>query len=185
MTKRLVNMASPGARTVLGATLAFGLLCVTVFHPAALHAQRLDTPRIPPVQKSEWTETQRMLLEPMEEAGQLNNVASTLANHPDLMQPLFGILGHVMGGSSLSPRDRELLILRIGWLCKAEYPWSQHVPMGKGVGLTDTDVQHIIDGPLATGLSGKDRLLLQATEELHGDAHISDATWNGHPSVPT
>ena len=149
------------------------------FHPTALHAQRLDVPRIPPVQKSEWTEPQRTLLQPMEDAGQLNNLSTILANHPDLFQALFGIMGQVNVRSSLSARDRELLILRIGWLCEAEYPWSNHVPMGTAVGLTDADVQHIMDGPSATGLSEKDRLLLQATDELHGDAHISDATWEG------
>ena len=52
-------------------------------------------------------------------------------------------------------------------------------PGGQLFGLTDADVQHIMDGPSATGLSEKDRLLLQATDELHGDAHISDATWEG------
>jgi alkylhydroperoxidase family enzyme len=42
--------------------------------------------------------------------------------------------GHILGKSSLPPRDREILILRIGWLCRAEYEWGQHVLIGLEAG---------------------------------------------------
>ena len=35
--------------------------------------------------------------------------------------------------------------------------------------------------PDAKGWSDADRLLLKATDELHADAHVSDATWKGLP----
>jgi alkylhydroperoxidase family enzyme len=78
----------------------------------------------------------------------------------------------------LPERDREILIIRIGWLCQSEYEWAQHVRIGKSVGLTDADIERITEGPSAAGLSEHDRLLLLATDELHKDAHISDATWD-------
>ena len=56
---------------------------------------------------------------------------------------------------------------------------------GKSVGVTDRDVQHIMNGPSASGLADNDRLLLQAADELHGDAHISDVTWNALSSIYT
>ena len=34
-------------------------------------------------------------------------------------------------------------------------------------------------GPDTPGISDLDKLLLQATDELHDDAHISDTTWAG------
>ena len=79
--------------------------------------------------------------------------------------------------STLVPRERELLILRIGWLCQAEYEWGQHVVFGKGAGLTDEEIARIKEGPDAEGWDPFDAALLRAADELHADALISDATW--------
>ena len=84
-----------------------------------------------------------------------------------------------MRANSLTARDREILILRIGWLCNSEYEWAQHVRLGKAIGLTDDDIRRICAGPTAEGLSELDRLLLCAADELRGDAMIGDATWKG------
>ncbi|MFP6582949.1 MAG: carboxymuconolactone decarboxylase family protein [Candidatus Hydrogenedentota bacterium] len=141
-------------------------------------AVRVDTPRIPPVKKAEWTDAQRELLEGFESRGRLWNVFTTMANHPDLARDWLVFGGHILSRNTLPPKDRETLILRIGWLCQAEYEWGQHVVIGKRDGLTDEDIERIIEGPTAKGLSDNSRLLLQATDELHKDAFVSDATWN-------
>lgn len=141
-------------------------------------AQRIDAPRIPPVTKDTWTDEQRDLLAPYESGGRLYNVYTTMANYPDLMRDWIVFASHVLRRNSLPERDREMLILRIGWLCQSEYEWAQHVRIGRSVGLTGEDIEHIMEGPDAEGLPERDRLLLRATDELHEDAFISDATWS-------
>lgn len=131
------------------------------------------------------SEAQRELLPSFDEAGTLYNVYTTMANHPDLMRDWIVFASHVLRRSTLPEKDRETLILRIGWLCQSEYEWAQHVRVGKGVGLTDIDIARIIDGPDAKGLSKTHRLLIQATDELHKDAFISDATWNALNEIYT
>jgi alkylhydroperoxidase family enzyme len=79
--------------------------------------------------------------------------------------------------SKLPPREREILILRIGWLCQAEYEWGQHVIFGKAAGLTDEEIARIKEGPDAKGWAPFDSTLLRAVDELHKDAFISDKTW--------
>ena len=79
--------------------------------------------------------------------------------------------------STLVPRERELLILRIGWLCQAEYEWGQHVVFGREAGLTDEEIARIKEGPDADGWDPFDATLLRAADELHADAFISDDTW--------
>jgi len=113
----------------------------------------------------------------LEDNDQLINVFKTLAHHPNLARDHEVFALHILRRNTLPPRDREILILRIGWLCQSEYPWAQHVVAGTREGLTGDDIQRIIDGPSASGLSENDRLLLRATDELHSDSHISDATW--------
>jgi alkylhydroperoxidase family enzyme len=86
---------------------------------------------------------------------------------------------HILGKSTISARDRELLILRIGYLCRAGYEWGQHVLIARQVGMSDEEIRSAKTGPETPGLGDLDRLLLQATDELHSDAHVSDTTWNG------
>ena len=174
------------SRTALIGAAVVGLTCLLAFQFGnTANAQRLDTPRIPPVQKPDWTDAQRELLQRYEARDQLFNVYTTTANHPDLMRDFLVFVSHVAGRNTLPERDREMLVLRIAWLCQSEYEWSRHVVSGGSVGVTDRDIQHIMNGPSASGLSDHDRLLLQASDELHGDAHISDVTWNALSSIYT
>lgn len=138
----------------------------------------LSKPRIPPVQKERWTPEQKAILEPLERQKRLYNVFGTMANHPDLARDWLVFANHVLRKCTLPPRDREILILRIGWLCGAEYEWAQHTRIGKAVGLTDDDLKHVQQGPNAAGASQHDRLLLKAVDELHADSFIGDETWN-------
>ena len=140
---------------------------------------RLSRPRIEPVKKEAWTDAQRAILEPIDNRGRMYNVHSTIANHPKLARDWLTFATYVLRDNSLPPRDREVLILRIGWLCHAEYEWAQHARIGKRAGLTDDDLKWIAEGPQAAGLGEHDRLLLTAVDELHADAFITDATWNG------
>lgn len=147
--------------------------------PSAAQASgpRPSKPRIEPVKKADWTDAQREILEPFERANRLHNVFTTMANHPDLARDWLTFATHVLRRNSLPPRDREILILRIGWLCKAEYEWAQHVRIGKTDGLSDDCIKRITEGPESPGLADHDRLLLQAVDELRTDACLTDATW--------
>jgi alkylhydroperoxidase family enzyme len=87
--------------------------------------------------------------------------------------------GHVLGKSKLSPRDRELLILRTGFLCRSEYEWAQHAIIGRACGLTDEELRRITVGPEAPGWDPFDAMLLRAADELHDDYMITDGTWAG------
>ena len=109
--------------------------------------------------------------------GQVFNIFKVLANHPALTKRWTPFAGHILSKQTLPFRDREMLILRIGWLCRAEYEWSQHVLIGKAVGLTEDEIDRISQGPDAPGWSEDDAALVRATDELHRDAFISDATW--------
>lgn len=138
---------------------------------------RLQKPRLVPLQQSEWNADTHEALDPVVKHGTLLNIFKTLARHPKGLKRWMVFANHVLGKSSLSVRDREILILRIGWLCEAEYEWGQHVQIGKKAGITDDEILRIGVGPNAPGWSDFDRTLLRAADELHKDAFISDDTW--------
>jgi alkylhydroperoxidase family enzyme len=110
-------------------------------------------------------------------SGPILNIFRTLANHPKLTKRWLVFGNHVLGRNTLAPRERELVILRIGWLCRSGYEWGQHVRIAKDSGLRDDEIARVARGADAPGWSELDRALLRATDELHADAFISDATW--------
>ncbi len=139
---------------------------------------KLSKPRITPMEPNEWSEAQKDMLAPIKESGPFYNVLGTISRHWDAAEKFTVWAYHIMGETSrLQPREREILILRIGWLCEAEYEWGQHVIFGREAGLTDEEIQRIKKGPDAEGWSAFDAALLRATDELHEGACISDATW--------
>ncbi|HEX4339320.1 MAG TPA: carboxymuconolactone decarboxylase family protein [Polyangiaceae bacterium] len=138
---------------------------------------RLQKPRILPLSDAELTDEVRELVPPGPGRERPLNVFTTFARHPKLLKRWMVFAGHVLGKSTLSPRDRELLILRTGFRCNAEYEWGQHVVIGRAVGLSEDDVARIAKGPDAPGWDPFEATLLRAADELHDDQMLSDATW--------
>ena len=138
---------------------------------------RLKQPRIEPLPEAQWSDEALELQSKAQMNGRTLNIFKTLAHHPRLLKRWMVFGNHVLFRSTLPPRDRELVILRIGWLCQAEYEWGQHVIIGKQAGLTDDEIARIKLASDDAGWSEFDAALIRATDELHEDACLSDATW--------
>jgi AhpD family alkylhydroperoxidase len=96
---------------------------------------------------------------------------------PNSPGPFNTFNGHVLFGTTLSPRQRELLVLRVAAFRGCEYEWEQHVSWPADAGLSPDDIARVAQGPDAAGWSPLDRALVAAVDELLGDAKITDATW--------
>lgn len=140
---------------------------------------RLKEPRIKALEADEWSADAENLMQPFVDQGRVFNIFKTLSNHPDLAKRWMVFANYILGKSTLSVRDRELAILRIGYLCQAGYEWGQHVLIARQAGMSEADIQACKTGPQTSGISAQDKLIFEATDELHSDAHISDATWAG------
>jgi alkylhydroperoxidase family enzyme len=138
---------------------------------------RLKSPRIAPVKQEDWTPAQAEALAPYVARDQLYNIYTTLANEPKALTAFVAWGGFVLRESSLPERERELLVLRAGWNCRAGYEWAQHARIGRGAGLTAEELTGIKRGPGWEAWNEQDRLLLTAADELHADHFISTKTW--------
>jgi alkylhydroperoxidase family enzyme len=135
---------------------------------------RLTVPRLAPLARANATPEQQQML------ANDNNIYTTLAHHVDLFNRWSPLTQFLLNGSSLPPREREMVMLRMGWLCQAEYEWSQHARIAQGApGLTAQDIHRIAVGPEAPDWSDFDRTLLRMVDELRYDAIVSDTTWKG------
>lgn len=141
---------------------------------------KINKPRVEPLPESQWSDSVKETLRQIKVGqGEVPNIFKTMANHPDLLRRWLVFANHVLFKSTVPQRERELVILRIGWLCEAEYEWAQHVRIGKQAGFTDDEIHRIKVGPTAKGWNERDTLLLKATDELYKDAFISNETWQG------
>ncbi len=133
--------------------------------------------RIPPLPTEDRDQRAQELLAPLGADRKVLNIFATLVRHPRLFNrwsPFGGVLLH---RGELTPRHRELLILRTAWHCRADYEWGQHVEIARAAGVTDAEIARIPGGPRAEGWEGLDATMLAAADELHHDAEIAGPTW--------
>lgn len=119
--------------------------------------------------------------------GRILHIFAALAHHPDLLRRWLVFGNHVMGKSTLPPRERELVILRVGWICGAEYEWAQHVVIARATGIGDEEIRRVADGPEAPGWSPREAAILRATDELVTRRDLADATFAAlreHLAIP-
>jgi alkylhydroperoxidase family enzyme len=149
-----------------------------------------DPPRITPLPPGEWPDEMRAALAAIRPANPRHpfpsrdpsrpkglNVLGMLARHPALAQAFNTFNGHILFATTLSPRQREMLVLRVAAVRQAAYEWRQHVVLAADAGLTPEEVAWIEEGPSAPGWSPLDAALMSAVDELVRSATVSDATW--------
>ena len=146
-------------------------------------------PRIAPLPPREWSEEVRAGLAALQppdakyeirrEKGEPKalNALGTLARHPKLAHAFHSFNGHILATTTLTLRQRELLVLRVGHVRDAVYEWKQHVVVGRRAGLGDDEIARIAEGPDAAGWPPIDAAMLRAVDELLADAMVTDETW--------
>ncbi|MFF7943326.1 carboxymuconolactone decarboxylase family protein [Nocardia gamkensis] len=136
--------------------------------------------KVSPLPEDQWDDTVNAALSRMLPADRRNptaagNALATLVRHPALTKAFLGFNVHLLFGSTLEPRLRELAILRVAHQRGCEYEWHHHARMGAAAGLTEGDIA-AARGEAAAD-DDFDRLLLRAVDELGEKSALSDETW--------
>ncbi|HME78512.1 MAG TPA: carboxymuconolactone decarboxylase family protein [Mycobacterium sp.] len=71
------------------------------------------------------------------------NILGALAHHPALVKAVFTLNGHLLRATTLTARQRELVIMRVAVLRQSSYEWAQHVFLARDAGLTDLEIAWI------------------------------------------
>ena len=111
-------------------------------------------------------------------AGAEMGVYTTLIRNPEVFGDFLPYGRRLLRHSSLAPRERELLIMRAAFRCRAPYEWSHHDVIGRRAGLTDADIELLASDVVADGDADPATVLLvRAADELVADHRLSDGTW--------
>jgi alkylhydroperoxidase family enzyme len=136
----------------------------------------LALPRVEPVIQAQASPEIRQMLDPSGSGREIAAVYRTFARHPRLYVPRQILSEYIRTKSTLSPRIREMLILRIGWRCQSAYEWAAHAPAGRRAGLTNEQIRLLARSGY-DGWSAADAAIVRAADELFDADTLSDATW--------
>ena len=104
-------------------------------------------------------------------------VLEVFANNQALSDAFFAFNRHVLWGTSLPPRWRHFLIIRVAAVRRSQYVWAQHVFQARDAGLTDEEMSRIAIGPDAPFFTPFEAALVRSVDEFVDDGHIADETW--------
>lgn len=137
---------------------------------------RPDEPRIQPVEEIDG-ELAEILQTALKHDGRPLNIFGVLGRHPKLLKRFNLMGGFILNKGLLPDREREIVILRVGWNARAEYEFGQHTVIGLRSGLTDDEIDALTKAPEDHPWSDDDRALIALADDLQADDCLSDETW--------
>lgn len=143
----------------------------------------MASPHIPVLPREEWTESARNVFgywegERARENGSRSNTMMTLAQHPDLAIAVLDLGKYMLVGSTLSQRQKELVVLRVAWRNDVDYEWAHHVQSARRLGMTDEEFAALRSSGHSSTWSQEEQALINAIDELCGNGRICAETWS-------
>lgn len=110
-------------------------------------------------------------------AGTPLNIFGTIAHHPRLLKRFMNFAGMFLNKGLLPDREREVVILRVGWNCQSVYEFGQHTLIGQRVGLSLKEIDALTKDVSQHAWNNRDRLLIEMSDELCSGDCVSALTW--------
>jgi 4-carboxymuconolactone decarboxylase len=104
------------------------------------------------------------------------NVMRTLMKNEPVAKRFGRLAGYLLVKGQLPARERELVILRVGWRSGSVYEFGQHTLMGRTAGVTDPEIARLTEAS-TDGWDEADRDLVVFADELCATNTVSDDTW--------
>jgi 4-carboxymuconolactone decarboxylase len=139
---------------------------------------RLSAPRVAPLTLEQMDPEVRAQLQRPGGFDRVLNVFATLAHHPQLLRRWSPLANHLLFKSSLPPRERELVIMRAGWMAGSPYEWGQHVVIARDqCGFSEADFRAIAAGSRDPHWQPAEAALLALAEQLYVQQFVEDDVW--------
>ena len=131
--------------------------------------------RLSPLPPEQWDACLKPVLDDL---GTPLNIHNVIARHPALMLSYVDFRNHIVRTSSLSGRQRELLVLRTAHNTGSAYEWDHHVVRSRAIGMADGEIDRGGLGAAAAAWSDEDALLLTAADDMFAAKEIARPTWS-------
>ena len=102
---------------------------------------------------------------------------TTLGRQRRLFRAWLRFAGGMMPGGTIDRHETEIVILRVAKLRQCGYELDHHTRLAARAGIDAELLNRIFEGPSASGLTHRQRVLLTAVDELVERKDIRDDTW--------
>ncbi len=135
--------------------------------------------RIRPLEPGEFDASLAPVLEDiLRLRGTVYNLHRVLAHSPKALRAFMTFSAYVRDEADLSPRLRELAVLRVATLHNVAYEIAQHQGPAKRAGLTQEQIANVANWREHVDIfEPQDRAVLQFAEETASTFRVSDATF--------
>jgi AhpD family alkylhydroperoxidase len=130
---------------------------------------------VTPGTQSELAEIEANILK---ERGRISPLYRVLLNSPEIAQGWESLLTAVRNRSSLPPSLRELIIMRVAVLNRAQYEFDAHRPHAITAGLSEEQIDLILQDKITAGFSALEILVMELTDVMTRDIQVPDALYD-------
>ncbi len=131
--------------------------------------------RIQPVEPGTRPELAALENQILIERGRISPLYQILLNAPEIAKGWESLLTAIRNRNSLSPAIREMIILRVAVLNKAEYEFDAHIPHALKAGMTEAKVQEVRNLGSSNMFSDVEQLILNLTDVMTIDIQVPDS----------
>ena len=134
--------------------------------------------RVQLVQKEQALPEVKEMYEKMEAGGtDILNLYRVLAHNADVMRFFLRLGSSLLTKAELSPKLRELVIMRIAKLTGSEYEWTQHHPIALAVGVSQVQLEAVSHWNSSGVFNDEERAVLQYADEVAQNVVAKDETF--------
>lgn len=109
------------------------------------------------------------------ERGRISPLYQILLNAPEVAQGWEALLTAIRNRNSLPPAIREMIILRVAVLNRAQYEFDAHVPHAKNAGVSEEKIEALKQSTVAQSFSAQEQAILKLTDVMTREIQVPDS----------
>ena len=134
--------------------------------------------RIAPITPGTKAELAALEAKILQERGNISPLYQILLNAPEIAQGWEALLTAIRNRNSLSPAIREMIILRVAVLNRANYEFDAHAPHAIKAGMSQEKIESLKDSTISDVFDEKECLILKITDVMTQDIQVPDTVFD-------
>ena len=134
--------------------------------------------RIVPITPGTKAELAALEAKILQERGNISPLYQILLNAPEIAQGWEALLTAIRNRNSLSPAIREMIILRVAVLNRANYEFDAHAPHAIKAGMSQEKIESLKESTISDVFDEKECLILKLTDVMTQDIQVPDTVFD-------
>jgi alkylhydroperoxidase family enzyme len=136
--------------------------------------------RLPYLTRNDLPEADREIFDQFikERGAEPGHIHRVVANAPNLLRRFLGLANELRNGTQLDPKLRELALMTVGRITKADYEFTHHWNIALKVGVKREQLEQLADFETAPVFNDHERAVMRYASEATTNIKVSEGTFN-------